>query len=72
MAEVGRADVVSSLEVSDDGVIRVEWGDGHRSEYDAEVPAGKLCLRRVHRGVEPAGSYWTRPRCRRIFAPRTT
>ena len=28
--------MASSLEVSDDGVIRVEWGDGHRSEYDAK------------------------------------
>ena len=34
MSETGRADIASSLEVSDDGVIRVVWGDGHRSEYD--------------------------------------
>ena len=34
MSETGRADIASALEVSDDGVIRVVWGDGHRSEYD--------------------------------------
>ncbi len=34
MHEMGSTAKVKSLEISDDGVVTVEWGDGHRSQYD--------------------------------------